>query len=108
MASVENRICHDPAYHDSLDTLNSVGRRMWGAVMGITSGGVALLRFTSLAVVLSGVHPLVPLILVLSPIPHAVMERRLSEVRFRGTVGLAPERRKIAYTQGLLGCGSKA
>lgn len=44
----------------------------------------------------------IPLILVLSLIPHEVLERRLSEARFKGTVALAPERRKIDYTQGLL------
>lgn len=55
-----------------------------------------------MAVVLSAVHPWIPLILVLALIPHEVLERRLSEARVKGTVALAPERRKIDYTQGLL------
>ena len=93
----------NPAFHNRRSLLERdalhIPMNILRFVMDVTSIAVTLL---SMVLLLSGLHPLIPLLIVLSGIPDVLAQKKAHRLIYEGIKETAPEERRKGYFRSVL------
>jgi ATP-binding cassette subfamily B protein len=93
----------DPHYHDRRTTLEESGPYLTGNYLRFLTDMVGVtLTIASLAVVLGGISPILPLIIIVTGLPDLLSQRRAHRLVYEGVVEAAGDKRLRDYYRSVL------